>query len=172
MDILNFKDFRVENPFNLNNEIDMINKSSINNVKKEKLLNNSLFHYFPVTKEIKINNEKFKANIFIKESKREIISDQFNNFDIIDDLKMENLDNCMDHKESICSDSDNSYDYSSRSDSISFNSSIIDKTNENNNNDENDEEDNYTKEVLNNHWKELNKNFINESSNENYWKNY
>ena len=66
----------------------MINKSSINNVKKEKFLNNSLFHYFPATKEIKIKikNEKFKANIFIKESKREIISDQFNNFDIIDDL--------------------------------------------------------------------------------------
>jgi hypothetical protein len=78
----------------------------------------------------------------------------------------------MDHKEIICSDSDNSYDYSSNSDSISFNSSIIDKINENINNDENDEEDNYTKEVLNNHWKELNKNFINESSNENYWKNY
>ena len=78
----------------------------------------------------------------------------------------------MDPKENICSDSDNSYVYSSSSDSIFSNSSIIDKINENNNNDENDEEYNYTKEVLNNHWKELNKNFINESSNENYWNNY
>jgi hypothetical protein len=65
MEILNFKDFRGENPFNPNNKIDMINKANLNNVKKEKLLNNSLFYYFPVTKEIKINNEKFKANIFL-----------------------------------------------------------------------------------------------------------
>lgn len=98
MEILNLKDFSVENPFKPNNELDMIIKSSINNVKKEEILNNSLFNYFPVTKEIKINNEKFEGNIFIKESEREMISVQFNNFDIIDDLKLENLDNYMDNK--------------------------------------------------------------------------
>lgn len=71
------------------------------------------------------------------------------------------------------SDKNNSFEYSSSFDSISLNDSILKTLNSNiNNTEKKDENDKLFDEELNQQWKELNENFINEDSNKEYWKNY